>query len=48
MVNGAAPLLELKGVKKYFPVTKGLVMMKTVGQVQAAGSANCARRTPVR
>ena len=35
MVNGAAPLLELEGVKKYFPVTKGLVMMKTVGHVQA-------------
>jgi oligopeptide/dipeptide ABC transporter ATP-binding protein len=35
MVNGAAPLLELKGVKKYFPVTKGLIMMKTVGYVQA-------------
>jgi oligopeptide/dipeptide ABC transporter ATP-binding protein len=35
MVNGAAPLLELKGVKKYFPVTKGLIMMKTVGHVQA-------------
>jgi len=35
MVNGAAPLLELEGVKKYFPVTKGLIMMKTVGHVQA-------------
>ena len=35
MVNGAAPLLELEGIKKYFPVTKGLVLMKTVGYVQA-------------
>ncbi len=35
MVNGAAPLLELEGIKKYFPVTKGLIMMKTVGHVQA-------------
>ena len=35
MVNGAAPLLELKGIKKYFPVTKGLIMMKPVGHVQA-------------
>ncbi|MCH7606351.1 MAG: ATP-binding cassette domain-containing protein [Chloroflexi bacterium] len=34
MVNGA-PLLQLDNVKKYFPVTKGLVMMKTVGHVQA-------------
>ena len=35
MVNGAAPLLELEGIKKYFPVTKGLILMKTVGYVQA-------------
>ena len=35
MVNGAAPLLELEGIKKYFPVTKGLIMMRTVGHVQA-------------
>ncbi len=35
MVNGAAPLLELQGIKKYFPVTKGLILMKTVGYVQA-------------
>ena len=34
MVTGA-PLLQLDSVKKYFPVTKGLVMMKTVGYVQA-------------
>ena len=34
MVNGA-PLLELDSVKKHFPVTKGLIMMKTVGHVQA-------------
>ena len=30
-----APLLQLEGVKKYFPVTQGLIMMKTVGYVQA-------------
>ena len=29
------PLLEVKDLKKHFPVTKGLVMMKTVGYVQA-------------
>ena len=31
--NGA--LLQVEGLKKYFPVTKGLILMKTVGQVQA-------------
>ena len=35
MVNGTAPLLELQGIKKYFPVTKGIILMKTVGYVQA-------------
>ncbi len=29
------PLLEVDNLKKHFPVTKGLVMMKTVGHVQA-------------
>ena len=28
-------LLEVTGLKKYFPVTKGLIMMKTIGYVQA-------------
>ena len=28
-------LLQVRGLKKYFPVTQGLVMMKTVGYVQA-------------
>lgn len=28
-------LLRVEGLKKYFPVTKGLVLMKTVGYVQA-------------
>ena len=31
--NGA--LLQVEGLKKYFPVTKGLILMRTVGQVQA-------------
>jgi len=31
----AEPLLRLENVKKYFPVTKGLILMKTVGYVQA-------------
>ncbi len=30
-----APLLQVEGLKKYFPVTKGLILMKTIGQVQA-------------
>ena len=29
------PLVEVKDLKKYFPVTKGLILMKTVGYVQA-------------
>ena len=28
-------LLRVEKLKKYFPVTKGLVLMKTVGYVQA-------------
>ena len=34
------PLLEIDNLKKHFPVTKGLVMMKTVGQVQAVDGIN--------
>ena len=30
-----AALLQVEGLKKHFPVTKGLILMKTVGQVQA-------------
>ena len=33
VANGA--LLQVEGLKKHFPVTKGLILMKTVGQVQA-------------
>ena len=29
------PILKVDGLKKHFPVTKGLVLMKTVGYVQA-------------
>jgi oligopeptide/dipeptide ABC transporter ATP-binding protein len=31
----ATPLLQVDNLQKYFPVTKGLIMMKTIGQVQA-------------
>lgn len=34
-MKDGAPLLQVENLKKYFPVTKGLIMMKTVGQVQA-------------
>ena len=29
------PLIQVDGLKKHFPVTKGLALMKTVGYVQA-------------
>ncbi|MYC29689.1 MAG: ATP-binding cassette domain-containing protein [Chloroflexi bacterium] len=35
---GEAPLIEVNGLKKYFPVTKGLILMKTIGYVQAVDS----------
>ena len=28
-------ILEARGLKKHFPVTKGLILMKTIGYVQA-------------
>jgi len=30
-----SPLIEVENLKKYFPVTKGLVTMRAVGYVQA-------------
>ncbi len=38
--NGEAPLLQVQNLKKYFPVTKGLILMKTIGYVQAVDSIN--------
>ena len=32
------PLIQVNGLKKYFPVTKGLILMKTIGYVQAVDS----------
>ena len=40
MVAVAEPLLQAENLKKYFPVTKGLVMMKTIGYVQAVDGIN--------
>ena len=34
------PLLLVKDLKKHFPVTEGLILMKTVGQVQAVDGIN--------
>ena len=34
--NGEAPaLIQVTDLKKHFPVTKGLILMKTIGYVQA-------------
>ena len=33
-------LLRAENLTKYFPVTKGLIMMKTVGYVQAVDGIN--------
>ena len=33
-------LIRVDNLKKYFPVTKGLIMMKTVGYVQAVDGVN--------
>ncbi len=32
------PLIQVNNLKKYFPVTKGLILMKTIGYVQAVDS----------
>ena len=36
--NGDTPLIQVNNLKKYFPVTKGLILMKTIGYVQAVDS----------
>ncbi len=33
--SGDTPLIQVNNLKKYFPVTKGLILMKTIGYVQA-------------
>ena len=38
----AKELIRVENLKKYFPVTKGLIMMKTVGYVQAVDGINFA------
>lgn len=39
-LTDGAPLIEVNNLKKYFPVTKGLILMKTIGYVQAVDSIN--------
>ena len=31
----ATPLVQLKGVKKYFPITQGIIFQREVGRVHA-------------
>ena len=38
--NNNLPLLEVRGLKKHFPVTKGLILMKTIGHVKAVDGIN--------
>ncbi|MBI2918506.1 MAG: ATP-binding cassette domain-containing protein [Chloroflexi bacterium] len=38
--SSASPLVAGDGLKKYFPVTKGLVMMRTVGWVKAVDNVS--------
>jgi oligopeptide transport system ATP-binding protein len=33
--NGARPLLQVQGLKVYFPVTRGFILQRTVGHVKA-------------
>jgi oligopeptide/dipeptide ABC transporter ATP-binding protein len=35
VVPGAEPLVKLEGVKKYFPITRGIIFQRKVGQVHA-------------
>ena len=37
------PLIQVDGLKKHFPVTKGLVFMRTVGYVQAVDGISFSR-----
>jgi ABC-type oligopeptide transport system ATPase subunit len=36
----SSPLLEVKNLKKHFPVTKGLILQKTLGYVKAVDGVN--------
>ena len=42
--EGSETLLELKGLKKHFPVTRGLVFKKTIGHVKAVDGVSLSLR----
>ena len=42
--QGTEPLLELENLKKHFPVTRGLVFKKTIGQVKAVDGVSLTLR----
>src|SRR6266849_1536761 len=37
---GAAPLLEVRGLRMHFPVTEGIVMRRHIGDVKAVDGVN--------
>jgi oligopeptide transport system ATP-binding protein len=39
-VRGTEPLLKIRNLKKYFPVTRGIVFKKTIGEVKAVDGVN--------
>ncbi len=43
--HGDAPLLEVRDLKKYFPLTQGIVFKKTIGQVRAVDGVNFSLNT---
>ncbi|MGI9585688.1 MAG: ABC transporter ATP-binding protein [Acidimicrobiia bacterium] len=39
-IQGTEPLLKVRDLKKYFPVTRGIVFKKTIGEVKAVDGVN--------
>ena len=38
------PLLEIRGLKKYFPLTQGILFKRTIGHVRAVDGVNLTLR----
>jgi ABC-type oligopeptide transport system ATPase subunit len=38
--KGAGPLLEVKGLQMYFPISEGMLFSRSVGQVKAIDGVN--------